>query len=345
MTNRFGTADDWENGDVLGAPDLLDTFNSIRFIEKVTNTIVCSGIAAHSATTWSTISIGVIKQTSDSAVTWTTKNSDLDSVSYLESCRGDRTHAFAIEYTQAAETCFTDDSGATWTTATTHTWGAGGRTYDTSFVTTGLIVVAGDDGAGGKHIVYSTDDAVTWTDPTTAPSAACYTVGMFDANTGYAIDTAGNIWKTTDGCDTWVDTTDNLSVNMSTKIICTSATEFVCLVDANSYHYNNGTNTVTTIFHATLMNNPTRCSGIDVDSNGTVFMAFAPGSTTRDNQFLSYSRTPSVIGSWSVIRLISRGEVNEAIYYGVFKSGLSVTGNVLHVTNLSLNGQSIIYMR
>lgn len=216
---------------------------------KESNTDV-NGVMGHSSTTWSVqISNGEIKQTSDTGASWTSRNTDLDIRCFFEMCRADKTHGVAIEDGATTQECaFTDDSGATWTTKTSLAFAT--DIFDVSFSTAGLIVVGGNDGGGGKHIVFSTDDGGTWTDATTPPSAAVVAVDMFSATVGYAVDTSGNIWKTTDGADTWIDTTDNVSGVIKENLNLIAATADIVLINADNtgQKYVNSTNTVTTLF-------------------------------------------------------------------------------------------------
>ena len=110
-----------------------------------------------------------------------------------------------------------------------------------------MIVVGGNDGGGGNHIVFSTDDGGTWTDASTQPSAAIYCVDMFDANTGYAVDSSGNIWKTTNAAVDWTDTTHNITetatVGMSIRAL--SATTAIISAGSGIEYYDNGAGTST----------------------------------------------------------------------------------------------------
>jgi photosystem II stability/assembly factor-like uncharacterized protein len=280
-----GTSDPWVTGDVLEADDLLDTFGNQKWLPLSTDPAgaTYAGVIAHSSSTYSAMLVnGEIKQTTDSGVTWTSRNTDLEEPrNFIRVCLADTTHGVAVEPSATAETAFTDDSGATWTTKTSATFAT--AVHDVSFATAALIVLAGDDGGGGNHIVYSTDDAGTWNDPTTAPSAACYCVAMYDANTGYAVDSANNIWKTTDGGDNWADTGHNIAGTASTKMamVATSATVAYILIPTGQVEkYDNSAGSSTKVLD---LNIGDEILGIMKKTNGDVVAGIA--NTTADRGY------------------------------------------------------------
>ena len=291
MANKFGTNDDWIDGDVLTAADQLDTFNNIRSFGSLgfgVNAGNHVSVIAHTATTWSGVNFsGVVRQTTDSGANWTTKSSVLDTVSLLQVCLADSTHGVGIETGTTNEVVFTDDSGATWAAATSAAFGT--ALYDVDFATAGLIVLAGDDGGGAKHIIFSTDDGATWTDSTTPPSAACHAVAMFDASTGYTVDSSGNIWKTTDGAVTWTDTTDGVAVFTTLiSMVCVTADLVIINEGDRVETYVNSTNTVLSAVKSSMSN--TAALGSVINSAGTIACGFgapAAGTVTPYEIYLS----------------------------------------------------------
>jgi photosystem II stability/assembly factor-like uncharacterized protein len=276
VTNKFGTASDWADGDVLSAADLGDTFHNIRFLDLVYvgSTNPTTGVIAHDSTHWSAIdSNGTIYVTTDGGSSWavTGGTAALDTDSFIRVCAANKAKAIAIEATGDFETAMTSTgtSTVTWNAATAATFGT--QIYDVSYTTDGLIVVGGDDSLGTDHIIYSTDDGATWNNATTSPSAAVYAVNMFDATTGYAVDSAGNIWKTTNGADIWVDTGDNIvgTVGTAASVLCLSATTCIISCESQIMLYNNSTNTVTVVLQAFSAINTT---GIVKTNSGEIYI-------------------------------------------------------------------------
>jgi photosystem II stability/assembly factor-like uncharacterized protein len=244
------------------------------------------GMIAHSSSNWSVhnTSFG-LKITTDGGNSWATAAGThaLDVASFIRVCDADTTKGIAIEGTGDNEGAYTSDSGATWNAiATSATFTS--NIYDVSFPTSALIVVAGDDGGGANHIIYSADSGATWNNAGTSPGALVYCVSMFDATTGYAVDSAGNIWKTSDGAVTWVDTTDDVpSVSrlMSAKAITADIVIFNRLGGSSDVtKYVNSTNTVTNVldYGASSFNDVNL--GLLKTANGNVFCAMADTANT-----------------------------------------------------------------
>ena len=61
---------------------------------------------------------------------------------------------------------------------------------------------------------------------------------MFDANTGYAIDSAGNIWKTINGAVDWSDTGDNYSGPAADMTIFAFSATIAFIQDEESVYTN-----------------------------------------------------------------------------------------------------------
>ena len=217
--------------------------NTVWEIENL-GAFTFNGVVVHSATNYS-----VVRASSGEIYLWdgstlTLKNSTPNASSLMAGCKADATHGVCVE-TAGVEVTFTDDSGATWTSKTSVGFSA--AVYDVSFPTATLIVVGGSDG-GGDYIQFSTDDGGTWTDATTSPSTVVDGLDMFDGNTGYAVDSSGNIWKTTNAAVDWTDTGDNVSTGTpgaSCNVLCLTAD--IVIITSQSYldYYVNSTNTVT----------------------------------------------------------------------------------------------------
>lgn len=293
------------SGTLARASQVMTNLRNTGWIDLGNNSTGVAAInltIAHSATTFSGINGTAIYQSTDSGRTWTSKNTDLDAVSLIVACKADKTDGFAIETGAAAQECaYTSDSGATWTTKTSAAFAA--DIYDVSFSTTGLIVLAGDDDVGAKHIVFSTDNGANWTDATTSPSAKCYCVDMYDANTGYAVDSSNNIWKTTNGGVDWTDTTHNTtSILKTSKIWCLSATTALITTTHGVWLYNNGAGTVTLLQYVGGSVSPSgggsaHC-GLVVTSSGNYYLGTDGGTNNNGIQFYRSFNSGT---SWSVL--------------------------------------------
>lgn len=248
----------WADGDVLYSADLKEGFAQNYYCKLLTvlpyddGAAQIQGIVAHNSTTYSAIdNKGSVYQTSDSGVTWTIKNTDLGYASFIMKCKNDFTKAVVIEgvVTPNQKVVYTSNSGATWTTCTgTGTFVA--ALYDVSFPTVNLIVLAGDDDVGAKHITYSTDQGANFVDAATSPSSRVYSVDMFSSGTGYAIDSAKNIWKTTNNAIDWVDTGHNViqTLDAGSKICAITDTEcYIMGASGRIEYYNHPAGTVVTI--------------------------------------------------------------------------------------------------
>lgn len=315
MTDKGpGSADEWINGDVLNADDLLDSMAQLKWIPVIYNGgNVIAGIIAHSSTTYSMIENGDsdIHQTSTSGTTWTSRNTDLDtSVSFIRVCEADKTRGIAVETGTTCETAFTSDSGGTWTTTASVSFGT--NISDVAFPVTALIVAVGDDAAGTGHIQFSDDSGATWADVDTQPPGASLIrgVSMFDGATGYAVDGAnpGNIYTSTDmdqaASRDWSDTTDNLSEPGSIAVgdasmVCLSASSVVIAYVASSVAvidtYNNSTNTVTQRARLNAYDMPI---GIIQTTSGNIYTGFVD----FDESILVLKSTDSGV-SWRMMNL------------------------------------------
>lgn len=209
MTNKINTTDDFVNGDVLEAADLIDSVVQSKWVTETygrTTTNYPYGVISHTNSNLTIVSNEVIRNSTDSGVTWTTRNTDLDTQPFIRKCKDAPTKAFAIEGNSAtAEAAYTANSSLTWTT-TTNPCAINTKIYDVSFPTTNLIVVFGDDGVGAKHVIFSVDQGNNWTDCTTSPATLVYAGDMFNGTSGLCVDDAGKIYTTPDSGVTWNNT-------------------------------------------------------------------------------------------------------------------------------------------
>ena len=195
------------------------------------------GFQAHTATKMTMIDSGAdIWYSADSGVTWTEKNTDLDTADIIHrNCKADRTYAIFIEMSGDNEVVHTADSGVTCTTKTSCTFGT--LIYAVSYPTTSLIVVGGNDTVGTDFIVFSTDSGATWTDATTTVDANCLALDMYDGTTGFAATTAGKIFKTVNSAVDWTDTGHTISATSANGLVAISSTEFILAGIASNFLY------------------------------------------------------------------------------------------------------------
>ena len=309
MTVRYGTTDDWENGDILNSTDLLDTFGAIKRVARLNPPVInsCEGIIAHSSTTYSASINNTIYVTTDSGATFTSKNTDPTATVLLRAFKDDITKGFGLTINKTdGETVYTADSGGTWTTKTALT-AAQVVPMDMSCPTANLIVVAGtESGGSGERIFRSTDQGGTWALATTSPTTDLYCVDMWDSSTGYAIDLNKNVWKTTDGGDTWADTTHNVNTSTTTgmSMRTLSATTAIIAGSGSIDAYNNSTGVSTQKFIFSSLDNTSGIiatdnylyiSYFDANVQGAgihVFKSDDSGATWDESmQFLSLSPT------------------------------------------------------
>ena len=188
------------------------------------------GYQAHTATKMTMIDSGAdIWYSADSGVTWTEKNTDLDTADIIHrNCKADRTYAIFIEMSGDNEVVHTADSGVTCTTKTSCTFGT--AIYAISYPTTSLIVVGGNDAAGTDFIVFSTDSGANWTNATTTVDAICPALDMYDGSNGFALTNTGKIFSTSNAAVDWTDTTHTYNPvpeQPNTILVAVSSTECV----------------------------------------------------------------------------------------------------------------------
>jgi len=274
LTNTF------TNGTVADADEVMQNLSdagwNVHMYDSTLGTL--RGLIAHSALKYSIINtLGDIYQTTDGGDTVeAVKNTTLVTEScFIRVCKEDKTLGFAVQSaTSPNASAITSTSGDTWSDTTADP-SFTTAIHDVSFSTDDLIVIAGNDGGGNKHIVFGTVAAgqvTAWTDTTTNIGAAVYAVDMFDANTGYAVDSANNIWKTVDGGANWTNTTFNVSyTDVYATLHCISATTFIYADQGVVEVY---VDTVSVTSRIVLTGNAGRPAGIIELTNGNVVVGF-----------------------------------------------------------------------
>lgn len=185
-----------------------------------------------------------------------------------------------------AATFISSDSGANWAASSTAP-SAGNMTQAECISMFGTTVVVGGNASPDESISYSSDSGDTFTEATTGPTVTTNAISMASSSVGYAVDTSGNIWKTTNSGVDWSDTTDNTGVG-NPLVIKAVDTDTVLLVSQNGMdveEYTNSTNTVKILYSPTFTITATTnaCSNIVEATNGNfywVYNSYAINSTT-----------------------------------------------------------------
>jgi len=248
--NIFGDGTGGTNGPGIASSPMNENFSEVKYHEIMISPVIASaeyfdGVIAHSSTVFSgMVTDGHIWITSDAGVTagnYTEKLTTLTSDSLLIGAKNTAAAGFAVEVgasTTNADTGYTGNSGTTWTDSTNVTMTTAILCAD--MPSSSLILVGGNDSS--NDLKYSTDQAGSWTNPSTPPTGTIHAISMYDNTTGYCVDGSGNIWKTTDGADNWSDTGDNVigSVDGNIGMYTVSATNVVFFTNSSVYLYVNG---------------------------------------------------------------------------------------------------------
>lgn len=222
---------EWTDGDILYSEDLEKEFGGIIWNKLISTTNAdgteSMGFQAHTTAKCTMMDAGAdIWYSDDAGITWTEKNTDLDPTEVIhKNCKADREYAVFIEMSGDNEVVHTADAGVTCTTKTSCTFGTSIAAL--SYPTTGLIVVGGNDAAGTDHIVYSTDSGANWTNANTTVDAACVGLDMFSLNIGFAVTSAGKIFKSGATYDDWTDTTHTVTPLSPCSVAAISTTECI----------------------------------------------------------------------------------------------------------------------
>lgn len=310
----------WADGDILYSDDLSDSFWANKWYTAVLSTSSdFSGTEFRGAIGHATSKISIILDdgdiwyTADSGENWVEKNTTLSTTPFfIKNAKANKAYGIAVENGASADTSFTADSGVAWSDggdlAATVT-----AVNDLSVPTTILAVVGVAD-SNGDTIQRSVDNGANWIDATTSPSAEVYAVDMFDGTTGFAIDSAGNIWKTTDSADTWADTGHQIAGGAvsNNTIFAISATVFVHTSETGAIiGYYDGTGNAITI-----MRMP---DGMTTNfyklTNGSIYMAAQSGNSAlslfKSTNGLNWkvSTLPFTAGAWGALK--NKGVLSE----------------------------------
>lgn len=247
----MATFTNFTDGNVLTGDQLDGNFTEVKYNEMLVSPAISSaeyfsGVVAHSTTAFTGADTGGdIWLTSDAGVTagnYTEKNTTMAGNVLYIGAKNTAAAGFGIEVGASvtdADTVYTGNSGTTVSDTTNVTMTTSILCAD--MPSSSLILVGGNDST--NDLKYSDDQASTWTNPTTPPTGTIYAISMYDNTTGYCIDGSGNIWKTTDGADTWTDTGDNAlgSIDGNIGMYTLSATDVIIFSNSSVYKYENGT--------------------------------------------------------------------------------------------------------
>jgi len=276
---RFGGTD-WGTGEGLIYLDQNDTLNNImneagfnKYDEGTSGVTIGKGLLRHSASIW----VSTSARTTNSGGTWSSGGFGQVDTEDIAGVSG----ATAVSVHQDdGSVAYTDDSSANWQAASVGppniTKGACVHMFSTTFG-----VIGGKAGAG-VLIWFTSDSGDNWTQATSGPTGAggfaVNAIVMCSANIGYAIDNAGDIWKTTNAGVDWTDTTDNTTTTPGNLFaISTDEVFYTTWSGSVLYHYKNSTNTVKTIFSIGLTGSGVGTSNIIQATNGNYYVVVASG--------------------------------------------------------------------
>ena len=339
---------DWTDGQILYSVDLNDTYNAaasdaeklnpwIPSSAGIANAGVFCGFAGFTSTTWISMDSGLssVRRTTDGGLTWAT-------ISLATAAReiarvfGSATHAIVFE-TGAKTMSYTSDAGATFTPS-----GAAPASFTLihmmSMPTTTLAVMCGTV-TSLRSIAYSTNNGAAWTVATSGPTVGTFAIAMLDATTGFAVDSANNVWKTTNGGVDWTDTTHDISGISSTAgrngIIALTSTSFIYFDNLGSvWKYNNATVTTPTIQFSTTSAAAGFLFGPVKLTNGYIYAAVI-GSATGVQGTGLLMRTKDTGTSWQV-RPITLGLSGASTYSSISEIGTNVLGVGQKLANSSI---------
>lgn len=268
---KFG-GDDWSNGDILDADDLMDTMSRASnepWYKFTYDSTLNAGLIKFSSTIWQTESV----RTTDGGANW---GGSGYGTNYLASTVG--AAGISTLYSSAASK-YTTDSGATWNVSSVAP-GDGNMTiaYCIHMFDSSVGVIGGDAGAN-ESIYYTSDGGDNWTEASSGPAASVFAIVMASATVGYAIDDALNIWRTADGGDNWTDTTDDTTLtNTDGWRLVAIDTDTILIVggfEPKVETYKFSTNTVTKLqeFQRGL-SNETGPTNIIIATNGNYYWVY-----------------------------------------------------------------------
>jgi hypothetical protein len=323
-------------GAVIQADEHMQNYADAGWQKFISGTSINKrSMIAHSSTVLSTVDDqGDVYISSDGGETWTTpaKNTTMNNDVLLRKCKADSTIAFGVEVDTATaqDSVITIDSGTTWTDCTADP-AFTTIIYDVAFSTTALIVIGGDDNVGAKHIVFgavAAGQVASWTDMTSGPSDKVYALDMFDATTGFAVDSGSKIWKTVNGAVDWTDTGHTVSIIAASTMHCISATEFLISSTAAVFYYDGAT--VTNMFN--LGGSSTIPLGMIELTNGNIVTGF--GSSTADRAVTIIAMTTNDGDSWFVKTFAPSSAFTGGLYSA--KGRLSEVGSNNFLVGLDL---------
>ena len=173
--------------------------------------ITAIAIVAHSAAIWSAINTTNTVRSIDSGLTWVAASADTtDMTGPTAVCEANKAYAISCSNASAGIS-FTTDSGDNWIAATTDPLNITNVLCIANPTTTSAVVGC-DYGTAGSGVFLSTDNGVTWVESTTKIVADVEGIAMVSATHGLCIDSANNIYYTTNGGVDWTDSTENQAI-------------------------------------------------------------------------------------------------------------------------------------
>jgi hypothetical protein len=259
------------NGTLANAVEVNNNFESVIFAEQIysiTSSQPAFSVLPHSTTTISALGgSGDLWQNTGSG--WSEKYTTLlDNMVHSVVCKATPASAIAIEGAGGNTGAYTSDSGASWAATAAATFGT--AVYDVSFPTTTVLVVGGNDAGGTDHVIRSVNQGTAFANAATSPTEAVYALDMYDGSDGFCIGSAGKIFITADGGDTWTDTTFTCSSSIYTSMWCYSSSAFIACTAGSILKYTTaGAANATEV--TKLVVGP-RILGVVGDSNGILYV-------------------------------------------------------------------------
>ncbi len=294
------------DGDVAFASE-YNLFEADRWNTLNNTTTPILGILPHSATSWTGYNGTSSVITTDTGASWvasTGDNADMTGAGTVS--KADGTKAIVADHDSANVSFY---NGTTWASSSTDP-AAITEVFDITFPTATVAAMGVDKGAAGKGIFKSSNAGDAWSEVTTGPAVDVPVIDMIDADTGIAIDNAGNIWSADGDIDVWSDSGQNAVVSPTQKssMVALSSTNYVLInLNQNFVETGNTTSGGTIRLHfAEMADADFTLSNLVKITNGNLYFmvyVFGDGATVPRNTYLYRSTDNGV--NWSTKNIMN----------------------------------------
>ncbi len=252
------------NGDILFATD-VNLLNDNNWSKIIFDAGVNEGLIKFSADVWQSDG----QRTTNAGSSWASPGFDNN---WIATTDLNSTVSGLSSNPANANTKYTIDAGATWTSSSTQP-SAGNMTVVRDLTQWNDAVIVVGDAGGNESIYVSADGGNTFAEATTGPTGTVDGVALASATVGYLIQNGTNqIWKTTNAGVDWTDTTDTSIANTQSIIADTVDTiHYVNTTRPEFYKYTNSTNTIVTLFSISMEG---KTSNIVKATNGNFYFGF-----------------------------------------------------------------------